>query len=73
MLTTLAALPGSLAAPGVNPSPSDWGLLLLAFLLHLAMFVISLLIFYRVVRKGVTAGIKDYVRKHGDRSGSWRP
>ena len=72
MFTTLVALPSSLAASGVNASSGDWGLPLLAFLFPLAMFVISLLIFYWVVRKGVTAGIKDYVRKHGDRPGSWR-
>lgn len=73
MFATLAALPSFLAASGINPSPSDWGLPLLAFLFPLVMFVISLLIFYWVVRKGVTAGIRDYVRKHGDRAGSWRP
>lgn len=68
-----SGLPGSLAASGVNPSLNDWGLPVLAFLFPLIIFVISLLIFYWVVRKGVTAGIRDYVRKHGDRSGSWRP
>ena len=72
MLTTLTALPGSLAVSGVNPTFDNWGLPLLAFLFPLLMLVISLLIFYWVVRKGVTAGIKDYVRKHGDRPGSWR-
>ena len=73
MLTTLTALPGSLAVSGVNPTFDNCGLPLLAFLFPLLMLVISLLIFYWVVRKGVTAGIKDYVRKHGDRPGAWRP
>ena len=72
MVTALAAPPGVLAASGINPSPGEWGLPLLALLFPLVMFMISLLIFYWVVRKGVTAGIKDYVRKHGDRPGSWR-
>ena len=73
MLTDLAAPPGVLAASGINPSPGEWGLPLLALLFPLVMFIISLLIFYWVVRKGVTAGIRDYVRQHGDRPGSWRP
>lgn len=73
MLTALAALPNALAASGVNPSGGDWGLPLLAVLFPLVMLVLSLLIFYWVVRKGVTAGIRDYVRKHGDRAGAWRP
>ncbi|MCM3485619.1 hypothetical protein RF644_07090 [Kocuria sp. CPCC 205258] len=46
---------------------------LLGLLIPLLMLTISLLLFYWVVRKGVTAGIKDYVQKHGDRAGSWRP
>ena len=37
------------------------------------MVVITLWLLYWVVRKGVTAGIKDYVHKHGDRTGSWQP
>ncbi|KUG56281.1 hypothetical protein AVL61_16695 [Kocuria rosea subsp. polaris] len=73
MLTTLTALPSSLAASGVNPTFDNWSLPLLAFLFPVIMFVISLLIFYWVVRKGVTAGIRDYARKHGDRPGNWRP
>ena len=73
MLTDLAAPPGVLAASGINPTSGDWGLPLLALLFPLVMFVLSLLIFYWVVRKGVTAGIRDYVRQHGDRPGSWRP
>ena len=73
MLTDLAAPPGVLAASGINPTAGDWGLPLVALLFPLVMFVLSLLIFYWVVRKGVTAGIRDYVRKHGDRPGSWRP
>ena len=73
MFTDLAAPPGVLAASGINPSPGEWGLPLLALLFPLVMFVLSLLIFYWVVRKGVTAGIRDYVRQHGDRPGSWRP
>lgn len=73
MLTTLTALPSSLAASGVNPAFDNWSLPLLAVLFPLVLFVISLLIFYWVVRKGVTAGIRDYVRKHGDRPGTWRP
>ncbi|NVC25184.1 hypothetical protein E7Z53_17310 [Kocuria salina] len=73
MLTDLAAPPGVLAASGINPTAGDWGLPLLALLFPLVMFVLSLLIFYWVVRKGVTAGIRDYVRQHGDRPGSWRP
>ena len=73
MVTALAAPPGVLAASGINPSPGEWGLPLLALLFPLVMFMISLLIFYWVVRKGVTAGIRDYVRQHGDRPGSWRP
>ncbi|WP_272027778.1 hypothetical protein [Kocuria rosea] len=73
MVTALAAPPGVLAASGINPSPGEWGLPLLALLFPLVMFMISLLIFYWVVRKGVTAGIRDYVRKHGDHPGSWRP
>lgn len=73
MLTDLAALPGVLAASGVNPTAGDWGLPLLALPFPLIMFVISLLIFYWVVRKGVTAGIRDYVRRYGDRPGDWRP
>ena len=73
MFTALAVLPAALAASGINPTSGDWGLPLLAFLLPLVMFVVSLLVFYWVVRKGVTAGIRDYVRKHGDRPGSWRP
>lgn len=60
MLTDLAAPPGVLAASGINPTPGDWGLPLLALLFPLVMFMISLLIFYWVVRKGVTAGIRDY-------------
>ena len=73
MLTDLAAPPGVLAASVINPSPGEWGLPLLALLFPLVMFMISLLIFYWVVRKGVTAGIRDYVRKHGDGTGHWRP
>ena len=73
MLTDLAAPPGVLAASGINPTPGDWGLPLVALLFPLVMFVISLLIFYWVVRKGVTAGIRDYVRKHGDHPGNRRP
>lgn len=73
MLTDLAAPPGVLAASGINPTPGDWGLPLLALLFPLVMFMISLLIFYWVVRKGVTAGIRDYVRKHGDHPGNRRP
>ena len=73
MLTDLAAPPGVLAASGINPTAGDWGLPLLALLFPLVMFVLSLLIFYWVVRKAVTAGIRDYVRQHGDRPGSWRP
>ena len=73
MFTDLAAPPGVLAASGINPSPGEWGLPLLALLFPLVMFIISLLIFYWVVRKGVTAGIRDYARQHGDRPGSWRP
>lgn len=73
MLTDLAALPGALAASGINPAPGEWGLPLLALLFPLVMVLISLLIFYWVVRKGVTAGIKDYVRQHGDRPGNRRP
>ena len=73
MFTDLAAPPGVLAASGINPTAGDWGLPLLALLFPLVMFVLSLLIFYWVVRKGVTAGIRDYVRKHGDRAGAWRP
>ena len=73
MLTTLTALPGSLAVSGVNPTFDNWGLPLVALLFPPVMLVLSLLIFYWVVRKGVTAGIKDYVRKHGDRPGAWRP
>ena len=73
MLTDLAAPPGVLAASGINPTPGDWGLPLLALLFPLVMFMISLLIFYWVVRKGVTAGIRDYARQHGDHPGNWRP
>ena len=73
MLTDLAAPPGVLAASGINPAPGDWGLPLVALLFPLVMFMISLLIFYWVVRKGVTAGIRDYVRKHGDHPGNRRP
>lgn len=73
MLTDLAAPPGVLAASGINPTAGDWGLPLVALLFPLVMLVISLLIFYWVVRKGVTAGIRDYVRKHGDHPGNRRP
>ena len=73
MVTALAAPPGVLAASGINPSPGEWGLPLLALFFPLVMFVLSLLIFYWVVRKGVTAGIRDYVRKHGDHPGNRRP
>ena len=73
MIAALAALPGSLAASGVNPTFDDWGLPMLALLFPLVMFVVSLLIFYWVVRKGVTAGIRDYVRRHGDHANRWRP
>ena len=73
MLTDLAAPPGVLAASGINPAPGDCGLPLVTLLFPLVMFIISLLIFYWVVRKGVTAGIRDYVRKHGDHPGNRRP
>ena len=46
---------------------------LLGLLIWLLTVVITLLLLYWVVRKGVTAGIKDYVQKHGDRAGSSRP
>ena len=73
MLTDLVALPGALAASGINPTADDWGLPLVALLFPPVMLVLSLLIFYWVVRKGVTAGIRDYVRKHGDHPGNRRP
>lgn len=73
MFTDLAAPPGVLAASGINPAPGDWGLPLLALLFPLVIFVLSLLIFYWVVRKGVTAGIRDYVRQHGGHPGNRRP
>ena len=73
MFTAPTTLPSLLVASEINPTLDDVGLPLLALLFPLVMFMISLLIFYWVVRKGVTAGIRDYVRKHGDRPGSWRP
>lgn len=46
---------------------------ILGLLAPLLMLIISLLLLYWVIRKGVAAGIKDYVHKHGDRTGSWGP
>ncbi len=45
----------------------------LGLFIWLLMVAITLWLLYWVVRKGVTAGIKDYVHKHGDRTGAWRP
>ena len=45
----------------------------LGLFIWLLMVAITLWLLYWVVRKGVTAGIKDYVHKHGDRTGSWQP
>ena len=45
----------------------------LGLFIWLLMVVITLWLLYWVVRKGVSAGIKDYVHKHGDRTGSWQP
>lgn len=46
---------------------------ILGLLIPLLMLIFSLLLFYWVVRKGVAAGIKDYMHKHGDRVGNLRP
>ncbi|MEX5303327.1 hypothetical protein [Kocuria sabuli] len=42
-------------------------------LIPLFMLIVSLLVLYWVIRKAVTAGIKDYAQKHGDRMGSGGP
>jgi mannose/fructose/N-acetylgalactosamine-specific phosphotransferase system component IID len=46
---------------------------ILGLFIWLLMVAITLWHLYWVVRKGVTAGIKDYAQKHGDRAGSLRP
>ena len=45
----------------------------LGLFIWLLMVAITLWLLYWVVRKGVTAGVKDYAHQHGDRSGSWQP
>ena len=45
----------------------------LGLFIWLLMVAITLWLLYWVVRKGVTAGIKDYVHKHSDRADSLRP
>ncbi|MHC5560708.1 hypothetical protein [Kocuria sp. U4B] len=45
----------------------------LGLLIPLFMLVVSLLVLYWVIRKAVTAGVKDYTRKHGDRISIGRP
>jgi hypothetical protein len=45
----------------------------LGLLIPLFMLIVSLLLLYWVIRKAVTAGIKDYARKHGDRADIGRP
>lgn len=49
------------------------GIAIIGPLISLLMLFITLLLLYWVVRKGVTAGIKDYVQKHGDSAGRSRP